>query len=285
MKRTLIIILSLILVLCGCTGLTEEKDEGNPSSTQTQIESSAMPQFTFQTQSSNSDPEDRIYGSDDLGIYNFVTESDDYRVFNVDLEAEAENEYSDAESFEVRFLLPEKWYCLKEPTATELYLGATEGANCGMFDSRIWIYDNNDTCMGAIGIKRSTLPSDERIDSAEELQKFYSDINSGSDYRFTTKEYYFPVAKSIMQFEDHFEANAITEVLYTKEYLKSFGKNSQNDRLNMGILSKRPDDNVYVCMEFFSGRLNSVELMDIARSVVWSGAEAFIFRKDTGSGD
>lgn len=284
MKRTLIILLSLILLLTGCTGL-RDGDEDKPSATPIKSESSATPKATAQHQSSTSNPKDRIYGSDDVKIYNYVAKPSDYMVFSVNLEAEPADEYSDAASFEIKFLLPEGWYCLKDPIATELYLGATEGVNCKLFDSRIWIYDDTDTCMGAIGIKRSELSSDERIDSAEELQKFYSDINSGSDYRFTTKEYYFPTAKSIMQFEDHFEANAITEVLYTKEYLKSFGKNSQNDRLNMGILSKRPDDNVYVCMEFFSGRLNSVELMDIARSVVWSGAEAFIFRKDTGSGD
>lgn len=284
MKKTLIILLSLILLLTGCTGL-KEGDEDKPSPTPIQSESSATPQATAEHQSSTSNFKDRIYGSDDVGMYNYIAEADDYRVFNVSLEVEPEDEYSDAASFEIKFLLPEGWYCLKEPFATELYLGATEGINCKLFDSRIWIYDNTDICMGAIGIKRSKISSDERIDSAEELQKFYAGINSGNDYRFTTKEYYFPTAKSIMQFENHFEANAITEVLYTKEYLKSFGKNSKNDRLNMGILSKRPDDNVYVCMEFFSGRLNSVELMDIARSVVWSGAEASVIRKDTGSAD
>lgn len=284
MKRTLIILLSLILLLTGCTGLMEG-DEVKPSATPIKIESSATPQATAQHQSSTSNPKDRIYGSDDVEIYNYVAESSDYMVFSVNLETEPADEYSDAASFEIKFLLPVGWYCLKEPIATELYLGATEGVNCKLFDSRIWIYDNTDTCMGAMGIKRSKVPSDERIDSAEELQKFYADINSDTDYRFTTKEYYFPTAKSIMQFENHFEANAITEVLYTKEYLKSFGKSVKNDRLNMAILSKRPDDNVYVCIEFFNGRLNSVELMDIARSVVWFGAEASIFRKDTGSTD
>lgn len=284
MKKTLIIMLSLILLLTGCTGLKEGTDD-KPSSTPIQSESSATPEATAVYQSNIPAPKDRIYGSDDVEIYNFVSKSDDYRVFNISLEVEPENDYLDAVSFEIKFLLPEDWYCLKEPIATELYLGATEGVNCKLFDSRVWFYDNTDTCMGAIGIKRSKVPSDERIDSAEEIQKFYSDINSGTDYRFTTKEYYFPTAKSIMQFENHYEANAITEVLYTMEYLESFGKSVKNDRLNMAILSKRPDDNVYVCMEFFNGRLNSVELMDIARSVVWSGAEASVIRKDTGSTD
>ncbi len=284
MKKTLIILLSLILLLTGCTGLKEGVDD-KPSPTPIQSESSATPEATAQHQSSTSNPKDRIYGSDDIEVYNYIERSDGYRVFNVSLEVEPENDYPDAVSFEIKFLLPDDWYCLEEPIATELYLGATEGVNCKLFDSRIWFYDNTDTCMGAMGIKRSKVPSDERIESQEELQKFYSDINSGFDYRFTTKEYYFPTAKSIMQFENHYEANAITEVLYTAEYLESFGKSVKGDRLNMAILSKRPDDNVYVCMEFFSGRLNSVELMDIARSVVWNGAEAFIFRKDAGSTD
>lgn len=282
MKRALIILFSLILLLTGCAGLMEG-DEEKASFSPIQSGSSATPGATAQHQSSIPNLKDRIYGDDDAGMYNFIEKSDNYSVFNISLEAESEDEYSDVSSFEIKFLLPKGWYCLKEPVSKELYLGATEGVNCKLFDSRIWIYDNTDTCMGAIGIKRSKLPSDERIDSEEELQKFYSDINSDADYRFTTKEYYFPTAKSIMQFENHFEANAITEVLYTKEYLKSFGKNSKNDRLNMGILSKKPDDNVYVCMEFFNGGLNSIELMDIARSVVWSGAEAPVIRKDTGS--
>lgn len=284
MKKTLIILLSLILMLTGCTGL-KEGDEVKPSATPIKTELDETPSATAQHQSSISNPKDRIYGSDDLEIYNYLDESSDYMVFSVSLDAEPDDTFSDSVTYEIKFLLPKGWYCLEEPISTELYLGATEGVNCTLFDSRIWFYDKTDTCMGAIGINRSKVPSGDRIESVETLQKFYADINSGFDYRFTTKEYYFPTAKSIMQFENHYEANAITEVLYTVEYLESFGKSVKGDRLNMAILSKRPDDNVYVCLEFFSGRLNSVELMDIARSVVWSGAEASIIRKDTGSTD
>lgn len=284
MKKILITLLSLILLLAGCTGI-KEGDEEKPTPAPNQGEASAVPQATSIYQNNVPAPKDRIYGSGKVGMYNFVTESSGYNVFNISLETKPENDHLDPAAFEIEFLLPKGWYCLKEPIELELYLGATEGVNCELFDSRIWIYDNTDVCVGAIGIKRSNASSDERMDSAEDVQEFYASINSGTDYCFITDEYYFPTAKSIMQFENHFEANAITEVLYTTEYLASFGKIVKNDRLNMAILSKKPDDNVYVCMEIFSGRLNSIELMDIARSIVWSGVEINANRNDIGSTD
>lgn len=270
MKKILIILLSLILLLAGCTRMDEWDGEINTPAP-SQGEASAVPQATSIHQNNVPAQKDRIYGSDKVGMYNFVKEPSKYNVFNISLETKMENDYLDTAVFEIEFLLPAGWYCLREPIELELYLGATEGDNCKLFDSRVWIYDNTDVCVGAIGIKRSNVPSGERMDSSEDVHEFYASINSDTDYCFITDEYYFSTAKSIMQSENHFEANAITEVLYTTEYLASFGKIVKNDRMNMAILSKKPNDNVYVCMEIFSGRLNFAELMDIARSINWSG--------------
>lgn len=267
MKKLLIISIIALLFAAGCSkssiNVESPMKTEVPAPSGTPISSSGCIINDGSNNLINADL-DWIVGAD-------IENSNEYQLFNVTITANASEGHKEAITYAIEFMLPKEWYCLKETASRELYLGATEGKNADMFDQRIWIYDQTEVCMGAIGIKRSESEADKEIYSIDEIKSFYSDINSKSDYRFTIDEYYFPVFKSTMQFKNRFEASAITEVLYTKEYLNSFKINSDNDRLNIGILSRRPHDNVYVCMEFFGGRLDSIELMDIARSIIWGG--------------
>lgn len=174
---------------------------------------------------------------------------------------------------ELQFFLPAGWYCLSRPYERELYLGATEGRMSGLLDSRLWIYNEQDICVGALGIAASAGVSAE--DTGEErFRHMYEEISAGSDYRFAIDEFCFFVPKSTLQYDDRFDSadvNIITQVYYSKEYRESFGYNSKGDVTNTGILSSRPEDAFYVCFEFYGRILDTKTLCDIAKSIAWGG--------------
>lgn len=177
--------------------------------------------------------------------------------------------------YDVRFILPTGWYCLTIPYADEAYLGSTQGSKAYMFSSRLYIYNDEDRCVGAVGLGSSIRSMAEyEGDEKRGISEFYHGINSDPDYRFTTDEYYLIVARSTYQFTDRFDeanTNAITEVYYSKEYLRSLGYQFEEDGMNVGILSSRPGDNCFVAFEFYYRIVNALTLNDIARSVCWGG--------------
>ncbi len=274
MKKILIFLLCTMLLFMGCV-IAKNDTISTPIATEIPAATDIKPQETANSLPSSTALPNRVDGSGDTSAYSaFIDDCYKYDTYEISLILEASMGMDDSLAYEISFLLPKGWYCLDQALARELYLGATEGRKAQLFDSRLWFYDDNDMCMGAIGIKRSNIAAGWIESSASGIQAFYSAVNSDQLYRFVTDEYYFPVAQSTLQFTDRFAVSAITEVLYTREYLSSFGINSESDRLNMGILSRRPEDNVYVCIEFFGAELDIMSLSDIARSISWGGTKA-----------
>lgn len=195
---------------------------------------------------------------------------DKYDFFSVELGTRLSG-HSMAKEFlcSINFVLPKGWFCLYSPISDEAYLGGLKN----LFDSRVYIYNAYGRCVGALGIRRSSTKSTDRFELNDDIQLFFSDINSDPDYRFTTDEYYLPVSLSTLQFEDRFSAPAITEVFYSKEYLESLAHDSEFDFMNLGIISRHEGDSLYLCFEFDSHAIDFIELTDIARSIVWKSIQ------------
>ena len=209
-------------------------------------------------------------------IYSFCSvNNDDGRYVGFVVELTRTDTDGTKHGYDVRFILPTGWYCLTIPYSDEAYLGSTKGSKAYMFASRLFIYDDEDSCVGAVGLGSSIRSMAEyEGDEKRGVNEFYHGINSDPDYRFATDEYYLIVARSTLQFSDRFDeanTNAITEVYYSKEYLCSLGYNFESDKMNVGILSSRPGDKCFVAFEFYYRILDMLTLNDIARSVYWGG--------------
>lgn len=170
----------------------------------------------------------------------------------------------EVEPFVLSFLLPKGWKCLSRPAVSELYLDAKNGTDTGVgvVYSIYWIYDETDVCVGAVGYDLYRAFSSHEDDP----DAIYSMINDDEYYRFATDEYYYPVYSGTSN------VTALTQVLVSAEWLKSYGVQRASDRLHIGILSYDKDCGVYAAFDIFPESLNSIELMDVAGSIRFSSA-------------
>lgn len=192
---------------------------------------------------------------------NFI---DNYEFFTLDLKMILVDSSSVALNYPVSFLLPKGWYCAASPDEIPIYLGGDE-----FFDTRTYIYNSFGDCVGAIGLRHSSFYFKESFKSIDDINDFYTDINSDIDFYFTTREYYFPVSYSTLQFEDKYSAAALTQVFYSEYFLSQHGIQSDVPLMNPGIVYRYGTSLTYLCIEFDSDAVNFNELSDIARSLSW----------------
>lgn len=276
MKKFLTIMLGVImLVQIGCS-FNPEDDAPNALSTSlfddifTFDISAHSPQITPDTNQeaientpSHTVPSNAIYGVP-------FSKDDNFSLFSLDFPVTVPSNIDnldayDVEPFNLSFLLPKGWYCLTTPVAPELYLGARYGnlTGIGAAYSVIWLYNELDVCVGAVGY--NTYNSDE---TGNDYEMIYQDINQDKDYRFATSEYYYVVSdnNSVSGYNND-TFTAVTQVYYSTEILHYYGHWEAFSLMNMGILSHNNKLDVYVAFEFFSISLNSIELIDIAKSI------------------
>lgn len=278
MKKLLILILILAALATACSSADYGiglKADNTDAPTEHAVKPTSEPYETPLPAYPDTGTEGRRYdGTPDINSFCSVNnDGGRYEAFCVELTRTDTG--GKLHSYEVRFILPTDWYCLTVPYADEAYLGSTQGSKAYMFSSRLFIYDDEDRCVGAVGLS-SGIRSMEEYEGDEKrgVSEFYHSVNSDPDYRFATDEYYLIVARSALQFGDRFDeanTNAITEVFYSKEYLCSLGYSFENDKTNVGILSSRPGDKYFVAFEFYFRILDMQTLNDIARSVCWGG--------------
>lgn len=163
-------------------------------------------------------------------------------------------------NFTVSFLLPKGWSYRENTPTNEYYLGAfTDDLK---FDhSLIYIYNNYNACVGAIGY--SEYPSDKFLFSTNGKEIFY-DYYKGSDFNFAIYEDCLEVTHQI----ESPAANLtfITTSFHSSSLLAEHGI-ELSDRVNPAILSCEDSLRVFVAFEFDVRYISSIELLDIAESI------------------
>ena len=158
------------------------------------------------------------------------------------------------EPFELHFVLPKGW-TVREKTADgkqPLYLYS------GAF-SRLYLFDTDDTCAGAVGYSTFQL-----YEGAEDnLQAIYSQIALGNGYRFDLRESY-----SVAASTDTTETGYM-DVYYSKNFMQAFTEDP-SERTNKGILSYDKTRLIYVALEFEGSALTDAEWETIAKSITVS---------------
>lgn len=213
-------------------------------------------------------PADAILGTDKFPSnykQRFSNFEENYEFFTVNMIMILVDSSSVAIDYPISFLLPKGWYCLNSPDDIPIYLGGDE-----LFDTRTYIYNSFGDCVGAIGLRHSSFYNKESFKSIDDINNFYMDINSDEDYYFTTREYYFPVSYSTLQFTDKYSAAALTQVFYSEDYLAQHGIQSDVPLMNPAIVYRYGTSITYLCFEFDCDVVNFNELSDIARSLSWN---------------